>query len=325
MALKIASDNAASTNILPATAAFRSAWSTVRESDIAASLSAGIDPPHVANAFVTVMNAHAKYTKSARAKIMAWKGRIARGLTIDSFGTEASALRRRCLVNGYDIETLPGAGLPQVAQYRLELRTQLQSLIDTAIAECFEKQVINIQASSVKKLQKKMLKNILVDGSTYEANEAAINANAALLRHQAFATEVMLESLQVPELSLTKDKASRQVGSALNDALLAFPDSPAAKLKRTRQVEKVLKKESKNKKKKPGQRSFGLGVDLVAMLRPDGFGSLQGFAGYALPGGNSITFGIHNDADDPQVIAQFGGVRPPLLRVQPKLRIDVEL
>jgi hypothetical protein len=44
-----------------------------------------------------------------------------------------------------------------------------------------------------------------------------------------------------------------------------------------------------------------------------------------LPGGNSITFGVHNDADDPQVISQFGGVRPPLLKVQPKLRVDVEL
>jgi hypothetical protein len=42
-------------------------------------------------------------------------------------------------------------------------------------------------------------------------------------------------------------------------------------------------------------------------------------------GGNSLTFGVHNDADDPQTIAQFGGVRPPLLRVQPKLRVDVEL
>jgi hypothetical protein len=325
MASKIASNNSATSTSMPATEAFKSAWTTVRETDVAASLSAGIDPPHVATSFVTVMNAHAKYTKIARAKLVAWKGRIARGLTIDSFGAEATSLRKRCLTNGYDIETLSGVGLPQVAQYRLELRNQLQSLIDSAIEECFEKQVRNIQASSVKRLQKKLLKNLLIDGSTYESNEAAINANAALLRQQAFATESMLDSLQVPDLKLTKEKAIRLVGSALNDALLAFPDSPAAKMKRTKQVEKVVKKESKNKKKKPGQRSFGLGVDLVAMLRPDGFGSLQGFAGYALPGGNSITFGVHNDADDPQVIAQFGGVRPPLLRVQPKLRIDVEL
>jgi hypothetical protein len=100
---------------------------------------------------------------------------------------------------------------------------------------------------------------------------------------------------------------------------MAFPDSPAARIKRTKKVNTIV-----NKEKKPSQRAIDFGVDLVAMLRPDGFGSLQGFAGYQL-GGNSLTFGVHNDADDPQTIAQFGGVRPPLLRVQPKLRVDVEL
>jgi hypothetical protein len=60
------------------------------------------------------------------------------------------------------------------------------------------------------------------------------------------------------------------------------------------------------------------------VVQRDGFGSLQRFAGYQL-GDNSLTFGVHNDADDPQTIAQFGGVRPPLLRVQPELRVDVEL
>jgi hypothetical protein len=109
------------------------------------------------------------------------------------------------------------------------------------------------------------------------------------------------------------------MSSKLNDALMAFPDSPAAKIKRTEQVKKVVSKE-----RKPKSRAVEFGLDLVALLRPDGFGSLQGFAGYQL-GGNSLTFGVHNDADDPQVIAQFGGVRPPLLRVQPKLRVDVEL
>merc|ERR1712232_996331 len=99
----------------------------------------------------------------------------------------------------------------------------------------------------------------------------------------------------------------------LTDVVSSFPDSAAAKLKRSRAVKKVVSRE-----RKPSQRAIDFGLAWVAMLRPDGFGSLQGFAGYNL-GGNSITFGIHNDADEPSVIAQFGGVRPPLLRVQPKL------
>ena len=128
-----------------------------------------------------------------------------------------------------------------------------------------------------------------------------------------------MAELEVPSLGLTKDIASREMSVKLNEVLTEFPDSPQAQLKRLKQVKKTTSKE-----RKPTQRAVDLGLDLVAMIRPDGFGSLQGFAGYQL-GGNSITVGVHNDADDPQVIAQFGGVRPPLLRVQPKLRVDVEL
>lgn len=131
--------------------------------------------------------------------------------------------------------------------------------------------------------------------------------------------ETALEKLQVPELGLTKEKALPELSGALNSAVMQFSDAPVAKLQRTEKVNAVV-----NKEKKPTERSVQLGLDLVAMLRPDGFGSLQGYAGYQM-GGNSITFGIHNDADDPQTIAQFGGVRPPLLRVQPKLRVEVEM
>jgi hypothetical protein len=148
-----------------------------------------------------------------------------------------------------------------------------------------------------------------------------MDANAASLRKQALIFETIADDLQVPALGLTKDKAVRDVTPKLNDALDAFPDSPAAKLKRTQSTLRVINKQRKT----PGKRSFDVGVDLVAMLRPDGFGSLQGFAMYQLPGGHSLTFGVQNDADDPAVIAQFGGVRPPLLRFQPKLRFDVEL
>ena len=47
-----------------------------------------------------------------------------------------------------------------------------------------------------------------------------------------------------------------------------------------------------------------IGLDLVAMIRPDGFGNLQGFGGYQL-GGNNIIVGVHNYADDPGVISQL--------------------
>lgn len=311
MATEIA--KASSSESQPLSSVLSKAWNQVRESG--AATAAGLDPPYIANAFVTVGNAFAKQSRTARAKIAAWKSRVARGLIVDGFGKDATNLRQRIL-NTFDSETLTAAGLPMVASYRLEMRSKLQETIDTAIQQVFDGQVANLERTTLKRFNVQLLKTV----NSKDSVESVMETNAAALRKELLLFETVLEDLQVPQLGLTKDKAARQFAGKLNDALAEFPDSPAAKLKRARAVEKVV-----NKEKKPGQRSIDFGLDLVAMLRPDGFGSLQGYAGYNLPGGNSITFGVHNDADDPQVIAQFGGVRPPLLRVQPKLRVDVEM
>ena len=271
-----------------------------------------LDPPHVAQAFLTCRQAYAKQARTARAKMAAWRSRAARGLVVDGFGADAESLRKRTL-DGYDAETLASAGLPLVSEYRLEIRNQLQELVDTGIRELFGAQVDNLERSTLKKFQAQLLR------TTSSSEESAFDDSAAAMRTWAYNFDSTMSEVEVPSLGLTKEKASREMSAKLNEALAEFPDSPQAQLKRLKQVKKTTSKE-----RKPTQRAVDLGLDLVAMIRPDGFGSLQGFAGYQL-GGNSITVGIHNDADDPQVIAQFGGVRPPLLRVQPKLRVDVEL
>lgn len=288
------------------------AMSTVRETSVAGR---PLDPPHIAQAFLACRQSYAKQARAVRAKVAAWRSRVARGLTVDGFGNEAEALMERTLVQGYDTETLASAGLPLVAPYRLELRIQLQTLVESAIQEMFAASVANLEKSTIKKFEAQLLRK---QGSA-SSEESAFDDNKAAMRNAAYQFDSTMGDMEVPSLGLTKEKASQEMSIKLNDALIAFPDSPAAKLKRTREVTKVTSKE-----KKPSQRSVDLGLDLVAMIRPDGFGSLQGFAGYQL-GGNSVTVGVHNDADDPQVISQFGGVRPPLLRVQPKLRVDVEL
>jgi len=270
------------------------------------------DPPHIAQAFVTVGNALTKQTRTVRAKLAVWKNRISRGLWVEGFGSEAESVRQRVLAN-FDSETLAAAGLPLVASYRMEMRAQLTSLIDSSIRNAFTLQVSNINKSIEKKLRGTLLK-------TVDASPEAVKAETAVALQSAMSNlEKIMAELEVPSLGLSKAKICREAESRLTDLGLAVVDSPAAQLRRTKKVMKVT-----NKEKKPGQRSVGFGLDLVAMLRPDGFGNLQGFAGYQY-GGNSFTFGVHNDADDPQTVAQFGGVRPPLLRIQPKLRVDVEL
>ena len=84
------------------------------------------EPPHTAKARVAVGNASVKQSRAARAKISAWKSRVARGILVDGFGKDAAALRKRVLGGTFDAETLAGAGLPLVAPYRLEMRSQLQ-------------------------------------------------------------------------------------------------------------------------------------------------------------------------------------------------------
>jgi hypothetical protein len=290
--------------------ALQEANKRIKDSGIA---SVALDPPHIAHAFVAVSNAHAKQSRSARARIATWKSRAARGLWAENFGTDAETMRNRIL-SSFDSETLVAAGLPLVASYRLEMRTQLASLVDSSILELFAAQVANLEKRTLKRIGSQLLKKLDVTPV-----EDVPSENAAAIRAAMFSFDNILSELEVPSLSLTKTKPCRDMESKLTDEVINFVDSPAAKIKRIRKVTEVTSKE-----KKPSERSIDMGLDLVAVLRPDGFGSLQGYAGYQM-GGNSITFGVHNDADDPATISQFGGVRPPLLRIQPKLRVDVEM
>ena len=289
--------------------ALQDAHERVRESGVSGR---ALDPPHIAQAYVVISNAFGKQSRSARAKIASWKGRVARGLWVDGFGADAESLRKRTL-GSFDSETLSAAGLPGVASYRLEMRQELATLVNSNIEELFAQQVTNLEKSTLKRLRAQLLRKLNAPP------EDVPSENAAAIRAASFSFDTIMEDLQVPSLSLMKAKPCREMEAKLTDEVMTFADSPIAQLKRTKQVQKVTSKE-----KKPGQRSIDFGLDLVAMIRPDGYGSLQGFVGYQV-GGNSITVGIHNDADDPQTISQFGGVRPPLLRVQPKLRVDAEL
>mmetsp|Transcript_18561 Transcript_18561/g.28061 ORF Transcript_18561/g.28061 Transcript_18561/m.28061 type:complete len:519 (+) Transcript_18561:87-1643(+) len=271
-----------------------------------------LDSPAVAQGFLSCREAYAKHAKAVRAKIAWWKARIARGLIVDGFGEQAEVLLKRAL-GGLNADTLSASGLSIVSGYRLEVRTQLQSLIESSLEELFDEQVANLEKSVLKKFSRQLL------NQQSSKMDSSVDENAAATRNAAFAFESGMDSLQIPSLALTKDRFVREFSAKLSDTLAKFPDSPESKLKQLAAIKKTTSKE-----RKPTERSVDLGLDLVAMIRPDGFGSLQGYAGYQM-GGSSITVGIANDADDPQVLSQMGGVRPPLIRVQPKLRVDVEL
>ena len=261
----------------------------------------------------------ARNHRTARAKLASWKSRTARGLTVDSFGSQADQLLQKTM-DSFDRDTISAAGIVgSVASYRLEVRSKLQARVESAILDLFETQVDILSKSTLKKFNAVLLRK---HGKDNEGKEQFYNDNEAAVRSAAFVFDSSVEDLEVPSLSLTKARASQEMSTQLNTALLTFPDSPAAKLKDMEKVKNAVSKQKQPKQK--GEPSVDIGLDLVAMIRPDGFGNLQGFGGYQL-GGNNIIVGIHNDADEPGVISQFGGKRPPFLRVQPKLKVDIEL
>mmetsp|Transcript_33310 Transcript_33310/g.70074 ORF Transcript_33310/g.70074 Transcript_33310/m.70074 type:complete len:515 (+) Transcript_33310:33-1577(+) len=274
------------------------------------------DPTPVAEAILACNDAYSRASRTSRAKIASFKHRVSRNLLVPKYGQQAEALLTRTL-DLFDRDTMAAAGLPRVGVERLIIRKKLQERTEGILRRLFDDQMGILEKNVLKRFQSALLRKMDKDGvdaSTF------FESNAEALRTAAFAFLTGATPLEVPSLSLTMSKAAAEVDGKLNNALMTFPDSPAAKIKSLKKVEETV-----SKKKEPSDgASVDVTLDVVAMIRPDGFGNLQGFAGYQL-GPHSVTVGVHNDADDPGVISQFGGVRPPFMRVQPKLKLDVEL
>jgi len=289
--------------------------------------------PSVASAILSCDESLTRNHKTARAKLTAWRSRTQRGLIVDHFGSAALQVRSRAMEQ-YDRDTILAAGLAGsiAAPYRLESRNKLAGRIDGVVRELFQVQVGLLEDSTLKRFEATLLRKHSSKGTKGGGgiDDASVDTtyadNAAMVRSAVFAFDIAMDDLVLPSLSLTKAKAVREMTTKLETALLTFPDSAAARLKNLKEVAKAANKQKalEVKTAPPPERSMDVGLDLVAMVRPDGFGSLQGFVGYQL-GGNNMIVGIHNDADSPEVIGQFGGTRPPFLRIQPKLKVNVEL
>jgi len=272
--------------------------------------------PESARAILACDESYARHRRSLRARLAAWKSRASRGLPVEGFGSRAASALNRA-IGGYDRDTCQAAGLTggEAARYRLEVRERLKSRGEGTVKELFELQVESARRKAIKRFEAALLK-----GSKGGMGGESSEYRASARRVAALAFENAAKDLEVPSLGLVRSDAVRKTEAALNDVLMTFEDSPAARLRAVSQVQRAATKE-----RKPSERAVDVKLDLVAMVRPDGYGNLQGFVGYQLPGGNQVTVGFQNDADSPDVIGQFGGVRPPFLRVQPKLKLDVEL
>lgn len=188
----------------------------------------------------------------------------------------------------------------------------------------------------------------------------------AALRKALFLYRTKVSDLEDATLGMTlSEERITELTAALENILREFLESATAKLEEVRKVERLARRgraggdmpaTGRGRKRKSLAKALGVSLGLVGMLRPPGYGNLQGFVGYAtsllgLP--LDLLLGVQNDGDAPEVsgfvcIASdflvylyamliltlllfswfqiMGEDREyPILRLQPKIKFDIDL
>jgi len=202
---------------------------------------------------------------------------------------------------------------------RRSTKAKLMNYLTEEVTELFEMQVEQVVSDVTEGFKSDMLANFRVDKKTGKEISGK-EEGTTILRRWMEEFDKRTEGLEVQTLGLLKTSHQQALSNSLSTILGNFSTSSAAQLKVMSTI-----KASASKPKPPSERGIVPTFHLVSMIRPDGFGNLQGFAGYTAKNGNTATVGVCNDADSPEVLNMFGGMRPPILRVQGKVNLDIDL
>jgi hypothetical protein len=218
-----------------------------------------------------------------------WQTRIGDGKLVGKFGERVQQLLDS-VRKSYNARTMGSL----TVRDRAERARQLDLYLASAVSELFRQQLENLQASTTIKFRKSLVKLAASPEGLQPEEEQQ------LLRKALFDLLAETSDLEVESLGLSSAALQTQVSTALQALLTDFPETAAARLEEVRKVEKNTKKPPKRK----GQRAVNIGLNLVGMLRPPGFGNLQGFMGYStgfmgLP--LELLLGVQNDGDSPEV------------------------
>lgn len=239
-----------------------------------------------------------------------WRQRIGSGKVVGKFGTRAQDLLER--IQKTFFEKTRGS---LMIRERAERSQQLTTAIQAAALSVFRQQLSIAQTKCTADFKKELIALAAAD------NDSVQNEEQQLLRKAVFSFRSMATELEVDSLGLSATAAVEEFSNSLQTIATEFPESPAAKLEAVRKMEKQSKKG-----KKKGSRAVNIGLNLVGMLRPPGYGNLQGFVGYAtsllgLP--LDLMLGVQNDGDSPEVMGEDREY--PLLRLQPKVHFDIDI
>eukprot|EP00903_Cladosiphon_okamuranus_P013705 g12761.t1 len=255
-------------------------------------------------ALFKVDTAYGEVMASADGQLKSWRQTVGSGRVVSDFGERSTKLYRSSM-KAFDTKTVRFS----TSSTRAAKRAALLSTLETGIRELYARQLGMLCARALKSYKAALVKLLDEDvlGEESEAN---------VLRKTLFSFEADATALVPDVFSLGFEDEYEELEAELQDFSEKFGDSPAAQAKAIQKVD--------NKVQKPkGERSVGFGFGLVGMVRQDGYGNLQGFTGYRA-GPHTITMGYANDASLPDASGGAAG-KVPLLRLQPKLNVDIEL
>ena len=199
---------------------------------------------------------------------------------------------------------------------RADRARQLEDYLLTAVTELFRQQLAILQSSTTTSFRRALVK-LASSAEGLKPDEEQQALRKALFDLRAAASDMEIESL-----GLTSAAMQAEMSSSLQALATEFPETAAAKLEEVKKIEKQTKKPAKKK----GKRGINPSLNLVGMLRPPGFGNLQGFLGYStgllgLP--LELLLGVQNDGDSPEIMGEDR--EHPILRLQPKVHLDIDL
>lgn len=240
--------------------------------------------------------------------ISSWQKRVGSGgKLIGKFADRVRSLHKNVL-QVYKSRTSGTLTLRERHRRSLELTETLKS----AASNLFNQQVSIIQSSIRNKLKETLL--AIPDYSK--------EIELQTLRSLLFEFKSSISDLEIDEfgLKLTPTLIS-EFSTLLQEMCAELPEMPQSKLDAVRRLDA----QSKSQKKKKGPSGINAALNLVAMLRPSGFGNLQGFVNYGtnlfgLP--LELLMGFQNDGDSPDILGDDREY--PLLRLQPKVHFDID-
>ncbi|KAJ1439662.1 hypothetical protein B484DRAFT_476861 [Ochromonadaceae sp. CCMP2298] len=258
-----------------------------------------------------------------------WQARIASGRTVGKFASRVAQLLA-AVRKDFNQRT---AGAEAVRERGERLRL-LREHVLTSAQRLFRQQLLIHEFAVVNSFRKELLLLVASSGPEGDEEEArrGEEEQQTALRQAVFDFKTVSAELEDEALgfSLTEERVAEVTG-VLEGILKEFPESPGAKLEEVKKVERLARAKSrglggKGRKKKGVAKALGVSLSLVGMLRPPGFGNLQGFVGYAtsmlgLP--LELLLGVQNDGDSPEIMGEDREY--PILRMQPKVHFDVDL